>query len=648
MALRQVLGFILLACSAAIIVYLALFYDWQAGGTSGSQQTVPEPYADRDWSKSDNNAQNISVFVFRDRNRNGVYDVGDPPMASVTVELTRPDGSTRRHASNINGYTNFSMHDGSDNHDITTVDENYRFDLLIPPGWKVTTTNQRQYTVFTRRQGSAAGIVAASPPTVIGLAPDLYIQSRIKNYQPHSHSLLATSPQGDSTEVVISQSGSFSHPAYPGEWLLTLRKTNNPGSLEQRVSVTETPVILADFDGTEKQPSPNNRVVVQDFEYQNRSFIDKIPMGNLGLGWDFLLAIDNQFYNGPGYVNVLQDGTMVGYNSSGHPVTITSYEPGTSFDFVGAYFGVAWPAAEGESLQIKAWRGSELIAEDTVKLSFLGAVWFQADYRDITRLQLTSEHYWQFVTEHMRFRLPAQVTAQKPPIVLNGIPDLGQKNLGINLADDGENYCGAVAASNTLAWLQGDTDPELQKSLIHLLAGKGFMHVNADAGVGPRNFLAGMERYVEQYLGAYRRLEYAGWRRGAESKRVANRPSLQWLASGLHQRAGVWLNIGWYESEGNSFRRRGGHWLTLVGLEDNQLLIHDPGPWAGDRPQLHRVGFSRLQQGWLQSKTSTDLPISAEGYLLLDKELKLPRSSYQAILDGAVLLELAERVRPTG
>ena len=130
----------------------------------------------------------------------------------------------------------------------------------------------------------------------------------------------------------------------------------------------------------------------------------KIPNKHLGLNWDYLLAVDNQQYNGPGYVNGLTSGHAVAYNSSGHPVTISALE-GEVFDFVGGYFSVAWNNAQGETLDIAAWRGDERVATHELKLSYLGPVWLDADLRSIDKLTLTSRHYWQFVADDLRFRV---------------------------------------------------------------------------------------------------------------------------------------------------------------------------------------------------------------------------------------------------
>jgi hypothetical protein len=145
--------------------------------------------------------------------------------------------------------------------------------------------------------------------------------------------------------------------------------------------------------------------IVEDFEGRHSAPLEKLPGGWSGLGWDFLIAVDNQFYAGPGYVNGLRSGKMVGYNSSGHPVTITPDAGEESFDFVGGYFSAAWPSAHGEQLQVQAWRKGQLVGEEEISLSYLGPVWFQADYHRIDRLVLSTAHYWQFVTDDMAFRL---------------------------------------------------------------------------------------------------------------------------------------------------------------------------------------------------------------------------------------------------
>jgi hypothetical protein len=361
-------------------------------------------YAPRDWSSAQGSSQGkISVFAFRDRNRNGRYDRTDLPMAGVGVRLTRPDGARHMRSSNTNGYTNFSMAIGGEGSDITEVGRPHRFEVLVPPGFLVTTGNAVQEARFRSLTGAPAGMVAENPPAVVGLAPALWISGRVAppTGPAHASQLTAIAADGERFAVTIDDTGHFRFSAKPGAWRLRLSGADGSTQpIERRVHVFDTPVVVSALRPSRHQPAQSLRT--EDFEYLHRAEIDKIPNGYAGLDWDYLLAVDNQLYRGPGYVNVLISGRAVAYNSSGHPATISAL-PGERFDFAGAHFAVAWPSAEGETLIAEAWRDGVLVGKDQLTLSFLGPVWFDADYQAIDRLTLTTEHYWQFVVDDMRF-----------------------------------------------------------------------------------------------------------------------------------------------------------------------------------------------------------------------------------------------------
>ena len=87
------------------------------------------------------------------------------------------------------------------------------------------------------------------------------------------------------------------------------------------------------------------------------------------------------------------------------------------FDFLGAYFGVGARDAEGERLRIQAFRGESTVAEDELRLSSLGPVWFDAAFHGIDRLVLTTSHYWQLVVDDMEVGVPGddRASALPPP-----------------------------------------------------------------------------------------------------------------------------------------------------------------------------------------------------------------------------------------
>jgi hypothetical protein len=53
---------------------------------------------------------------------------------------------------------------------------------------------------------------------------------------------------------------------------------------------------------------------------------------------------------------------------------------------------------------VEAWRDGQPIAREELVLSYLGPVWFEADFRQIDRLTLSTAQYWQFIAEDMVFR----------------------------------------------------------------------------------------------------------------------------------------------------------------------------------------------------------------------------------------------------
>lgn len=356
-------------------------------------------YAPRDWNRVTASKLNISVFAFSDRNRNGLYDTADKPLNRIAVRLTRPDGSTRIERSNINGFANFSMQKEGSDADISQLNEAYEFELLPPPGWEITTSNAVQRSSFRAVRGAISGIGADTAPKVVGLAPPPKLTGRASVL---SGSVKAESQRGTRLNSSVDDNGDFAFTLAPGKWSISQDEEENT----RQVDVGYAPIVLGTtVSGVSERSTPRKTVTV-GFDDIDRSPIEKIASGYAGLAWDYLLAVDNQFYKGPGYVNGLMSGSKVAYNSSGHPVSISALRVGESFDFVGGYFSVAWHNAEGETLHIKAWRDTELVAEDKLTLSHLTPVYFQADYRDITKLQLETEHYWQFVVDDLRFAFP--------------------------------------------------------------------------------------------------------------------------------------------------------------------------------------------------------------------------------------------------
>lgn len=352
---------------------------------------------------------NISHYIYNDLNRNGIYDVEDQPLMKIAVRMTRPDGSSVVRRSNLNGFANFKHSLTEKGVDVYEPGE-YTFEVLVPDGWEVTSNNKIQKATYSEAPHTRPGIIIDKVPEPVGIAPVLRISGKVKMREeggglsvvnPKDVFIKAISPGGQERIVPLKESGDFSFIGEQGNWKIRFESTITDHVYERVVNLRRAPVKMSTIvlgDPIVKETKPTIHTV--DFEDITLSNIQKIPNGVAGLNWTNLIVTHNQFYKGEGYTNGTTSGEYVGYNTSGHPVTI---ELEDGFDFYGGYFSVAWlNSAEGETLEVNAWRGSELIAEEEYSLSAIGPFWFDANYHNITKLVLSTKHYWQFVVDDMK------------------------------------------------------------------------------------------------------------------------------------------------------------------------------------------------------------------------------------------------------
>lgn len=361
------------------------------------------------WQPTNTGAENISLLVFRDRNADGGYSVNDPPVANVAVIVHRPDGSCLIRRSNLYGFVNFT-----NSATISAVDiaeeATYSFEVVPPPGWRVTTENRLQTASFRKAPRTRPGIVADRVPSPVGLAPVPKVSGQFQKWPEDGGSrfmvdarlMFSLVDSSEFEEVATDEHGRFSAEPGRGVWrIYAVSDTGQPEFL-RTIRVDDAPVRLSALvQGKKLIPRLANLSTI-DFDGITHLPITKMPDYPAGLRWTDLIVTRNTTYLGAGYINNTVAGAYVGYNSSGYPVTVESDKP---FDFAGAYFGVAWSDAEGETLTVKAWRGTELVYQEALMLSAMGPVWFDADFRSVTRVEFATQHYWQFVMDKPVFRL---------------------------------------------------------------------------------------------------------------------------------------------------------------------------------------------------------------------------------------------------
>ena len=347
---------------------------------------------------------NISCFVFRDINRNGLYDLGDRPYAGLALRMDRPDADPVSVESNISGFANFRMAARVAQADVRTAGS-YTITAAAPAGWRITSGNAVQSASFRLLEAAPVGIVADTLFVPIGVAPDLTISGRvaIDPAAPEASrgTLRAISPRGASVVVPMAGDGRFSLPAETGDWQLV--HTSTTGNARTRtLQVGDYAVVVSALSDRGGATAPKRTRVTVDFDSLTTSdTLFEIPRGYGGLNWSNWVALHQKRNGAAGYVNGAVSAEYVAYNSSGHPASFGSAQ---AFDLAGLHLAVARPDAEQHDVIIRAWRGETLVHEDRLRTSTAGPLYFDADYRDITRVELSSAAYWQVVIDDLVYR----------------------------------------------------------------------------------------------------------------------------------------------------------------------------------------------------------------------------------------------------
>ncbi len=223
---------------------------------------------------------------------------------------------------------------------------------------------------------------------------------------------------------------------------------------------------------------------------------------------------------------------------------------------------------------------------------------------------------------------------------INEIPDFTQTDIRGNKSGNGQQYCGPVAVSNSIIWLNKNKGDQIQ--LIHKLASKDYMNTSLKNGTGTSGIIRGVEKITGELFDGYKILEYEGWRKHPEKNSSGVKiPSINRIKSAVTRNSTAWINVGWYlyNKKNNEYNRIGGHWVTLVGSKYKQLILHDPAPRAGKTFSNEYVEYSILKSGTLVGK-KWGLPFSAQGFVSLGKGMHKKKGADFAIVDGVVYLEI--------
>lgn len=349
----------------------------------------------------------LSCFVYADIDRNGTYTMSDRPYAGLTIEFQRPDGTTVTKRSNLAGFANFTVGlDKVDEADFTTSGT-YSVHAVEPFDWvAIDPAPLSQKLVVEPRDDVGGRLVLSKPCSHIGVAPELFVAGKIDapdGTQIENITVTATRGNSDAIDVVVNPAGYYRFAASPGIWILEVSESTSGETRHRQIEVGAYNIMVSTISLSRTQPDqasgPSKLVRFDDVTPSDTLY--EIPSGYGGLNWLYWIATHNKFYEGYGYINNTVSGEYMAYASSGLPASFWSDKP---FDFIGVHVGAAWPRGEEEFAIVRAWKGDDLVYEDSFPIYVAGPVFFDADYRQIDRVEFSHGNHERIVIDDLSYR----------------------------------------------------------------------------------------------------------------------------------------------------------------------------------------------------------------------------------------------------
>jgi hypothetical protein len=341
---------------------------------------------------------NFSRFVFRDVNRNGIYDLGDRPYGGLPVRLIRPDGSVVVRRSNLGGFANFVMSAGSRKHPIS-VPGDYATEPRLGDGWVLTTPIARETVTFELDPLAPGKIFGKSLYSFVGIAPEMAVS--LTAAAAGSLRNVSLTIGGKAMASRAPGDGTLRFDAIAGDTGILAAEDANGRRIAREIHIGNVPILLsAAFFEFEIQSGAASTIIGFD-DLIAFNTLRETPSGYGGFNWQYWITTQEKFYSLAGHLNNTVSGDYMAYSSSGHPAVISLPEP---FDFVGSHIAVSHEAAESGDVILEGYLGGKLIHTERLRLRIDGPVRLEADWRGIDRLVMRHEHFWHVVIDDIELR----------------------------------------------------------------------------------------------------------------------------------------------------------------------------------------------------------------------------------------------------
>ena len=240
----------------------------------------------------------------------------------------------------------------------------------------------------------------------------------------------------------------------------------------------------------------------------------------------------------------------------------------------------------------------------------------------------------------------AQATGSKIELT----PTFWQRDPDADFEDEGRMHCAPTSVSDGLIYLSKafgmknlvpGTGHKDQIKLIQDLA-EDFGTDPSIGGTNPDKILTGLQSYVESKGYELKRLELRSWRGVSASNKefkIGTKPDLAWMRDAVLARDTVVIfNFGWYRETEDSYERKGGHWVAVVGGAGSEFIVNNPILPSEKQADKKSVMLTMLNEDFLVAKDSGEANMKGfyEG-----KGPGLPHAeSVTAILDAVIVFSL--------
>jgi hypothetical protein len=246
----------------------------------------------------------------------------------------------------------------------------------------------------------------------------------------------------------------------------------------------------------------------------------------------------------------------------------------------------------------------------------------------------------------------AQTTGSKAELT----PAFWQRDPEAGFEDEGRMHCAPTSVSDGLIYLARTkgmddlvpgTSHDSQIELIKDLAEK-FGTDPSIGGTNPDKILTGLQDYAKSKGYTLSRLELKSWRgvRAANKKfKIGTKPDMSWMRKAAHEKdAVVIFNVGWYYENGDSYVRKGGHWVEVVdtGDEENEFTVHNPLLQPDRQQHDTSVTLTLIGDEVSVTNDTDDSEKNMKGYYEADGPGLPHGETVKPILDAVIIFSLSK------